>query len=162
MYCENCGRKLEDGEECSCQKPVVNKKRKKRLKIQINIYMLISFLLFVLGIEMFLYFYTGAENFLEVIPIDFIKENERYFSCGIIIFICLFGSIAGILAIKNKTARKASVILGSEFYIFSFWRVLYQERLFMIIMLKENLIATENVCTGGKITSFSKMKNQKF
>ena len=40
MYCENCGKKLEDGEVCSCQKPAVNKKRKKKSKIQINIYML--------------------------------------------------------------------------------------------------------------------------
>ena len=67
MYCENCGKKLEDGEVCSCQKPAVNKKRKKKSKIQINIYMLISFLLFVLGIEMFLYFYIGVENFLEAV-----------------------------------------------------------------------------------------------
>ena len=145
MYCENCGKKLEDGEVCSCQKPAVNKKRKKKSKIQINIYMLISFLLFVLGIEMFLYFYIGVENFLEVIPIDFIKENERYFSCGIIIFICLFGSIAGILAIKNKTARKASVIALAVNSIYFLLACVVLGKTVYDNHVERKSIATENV-----------------
>lgn len=145
MYCENCGKKLEDGEVCSCQKPVINKKRKKRLKIQINIYMLISFLLFVLGVEMFLYFYMGVENFLEVIPIDFIKENERYFSCGIIIFICLCGSIAGILAIKNKTARKASVIALAVNSIYFLLACVVLGKTVYDNHVERKSIATENV-----------------
>lgn len=145
MYCENCGKKLEDGEVCSCQKPAVNKKRKKKSKIQINIYMLISFLLFVLGIEMFLYFYIGVENFLEVIPIDFIKENERYFSCGIIIFICLFGSIAGILTIKNKTARKASVIALAVNSIYFLLACVVLGKTVYDNHVERKSIATENV-----------------
>ena len=109
MYCENCGKKLEAGEICSCQK--LPEKKKKKNKIRINIYMLISLFLFIFGVEMFLYFYIGAENFLELIPITFVKSNEWNFSCGILILIFSGGIISGILAIRDNTAKKASIII---------------------------------------------------
>lgn len=109
MYCENCGKKLEAGEICSCQKPP--EKKKKKNKIRINIYMLISLFLFIFGVEIFLYFYIGAENFLELIPITFVKSNEWNFSCGILILIFSGGIISGILAIRDNTAKKASIII---------------------------------------------------
>ena len=40
MYCEKCGKQLEDGEICSCQKDTGRENEKKKIKIRINIYML--------------------------------------------------------------------------------------------------------------------------
>ena len=73
--------------------------------------MLISLLVFVFGIEMVLYFYLGVGNFLELIPISFVVKNEWYFSCGIVMLIFAGGIVSGILAVRNKTARKAAVII---------------------------------------------------
>ena len=87
------------------------KKRRKKTKIRINIYMLISLFLFIFGVEMFLYFYIGAENFLELIPITFVKSNEWNFSCGILILIFSGGIVSGILAIRDNTAKKAAIII---------------------------------------------------
>lgn len=111
MYCEKCGKKLEAGEICSCQKSADSKKDKKKFQVKINIYMLISLLVFVFGIEMVLYFYLGVGNFLELIPISFVVKNEWYFSCGIVMLIFAGGIVSGILAVRNKTARKATVII---------------------------------------------------
>lgn len=108
MYCENCGKELESGEICSCQKHI---ERKKKIKIRINIYMLISFLALVLGVEMFLYFYIGVDNFLEMIPVAFVKVNKWCFSCGIIMVIFVGGIVAGILAVRNETVRKLSIVI---------------------------------------------------
>lgn len=111
MYCEKCGKKLEAGEICSCQKSADSKKDKKKFQVKINIYMLISLLVFVFGIEMVLYFYIGVGNFLELIPISVVSKNEWYFSCGIVMLIFAGGIVSGILAVRNKTARKAAVII---------------------------------------------------
>ena len=111
MYCEKCGKKLEAGEICSCQKSSNSKKDKKKFQVKINIFMLISLLVFVFGIEMVLYFYLGVGNFLELIPISFVVKNEWYFSCGIVMLIFAGGIVSGILAVRNKTARKAAVII---------------------------------------------------
>ena len=75
MYCEKCGKKLEAGEICSCQKSADSKKDKKKFQVKINIYMLISLLVFVFGIEMVLYFYIGVGNFLELIPISVVSKK---------------------------------------------------------------------------------------
>lgn len=111
MYCEKCGKQLEEGEICSCQKDTGRENEKKKIKIRINIYMLISLLLFIFGVEMFLYFYIGAENFLEILPIDFVNANKGYFSCGIIMLIFAGGIAGGVFAIKYQVAKRASIII---------------------------------------------------
>ena len=82
----------------------------KRKKI-INIYMLISLLFLVLGIELSYYFYNGVGNFLQKIPIDFVNENQIYFSYGILILIFLGGFISGIVAVRHNVIRKLSIFV---------------------------------------------------
>lgn len=85
----------------------MNRKRKKI----INIYTLISLLFLVFGIELFYYFYNGIGNFLQKIPIDFVNENQLYFSYGILILIFLGGFISGIVAVKRNIIRKIPIVV---------------------------------------------------
>ena len=82
----------------------------KRKKI-INIYMLVSLLFLVFGIELSYYFYNGIGNFLQKIPIDFVNENQVYFSYGILILIFLGGFISGIVAVRYNVIRKLSIVV---------------------------------------------------
>lgn len=82
----------------------------KRKKI-INIYMLISLLFLVFGIELSYYFYNGVGNFLQKIPIDFVNENQIYFSYGILSVIFLGGFISGIVAVRYNVIRKLSIVV---------------------------------------------------
>ena len=130
MYCEYCGKKLNPGEVCSCQKgtgreyirgreytrePIPyfsgegsgkpEKKPPENKKRGMNIYILISFLLLILGNEMFWYFYTGTDSFLKEIPIEFVTEYRKYISYGIVGIIFVFGMIVGIMALKKGRGK---------------------------------------------------------
>lgn len=82
-------------------------------KRRVNLYMLISFLFFVFAIELFYYFYTGVDNFLERIPIKIIKNNVEYVSYIILILVLTAGTICGIGAIREKTWRKLCIFIFS-------------------------------------------------
>ena len=79
----------------------------------INIYILISLLFFIFGIELVLYFYCAVNNFLNKIPLEVVNKNEFYFSCGIIILIFICGLISGIVAVKHNIVRKIAIIVIS-------------------------------------------------
>lgn len=86
----------------------MNKTMKKR---RANLYMPISFLLFVFAIELFYYFYTGINNFLNQIPIKIIQNNVEYVSYAMLIVVLIAGMIYGILAIRENTLRKLSIFI---------------------------------------------------
>lgn len=73
--------------------------------------MLISLLFLIFGIELSYYFAYGIGNFLWEIPIDFVKQNESYFSYGILILIFGGGFISGIVAVRHNIIRKVAIIV---------------------------------------------------
>ena len=119
MYCEKCGKKINPGEICSCQRNAsrdsqnnawnsqrqkgyfgdafegtqnAHKRETQRRPTKRrggNIYSIISFLLLILGAEVFGYFWMGTDNFIEQIPIEFIVRYKKYVSYGILFAIFL-------------------------------------------------------------------------
>lgn len=80
-------------------------------KNRANLYMPISFLLFVFAIELFYYFYAGVDNFLKQIPIKIIQNNVEYVSYIVLLLVLIAGIICGIMAIREKTLRKLSIFI---------------------------------------------------
>ena len=85
---------------------------KKNSKQVITIYMLISFLLFVLGIEM--YFYLNVkqwefENFITKIVGEI--DNLYFFSQGILIYIFLLGTVFALMAVRRASRKGISILV---------------------------------------------------
>lgn len=103
MYCEKCGRKLEEGEICPC-------KKKPRKKIRFNGKVICSFLICAGGVLVFKYFYENQTNILDMIPLDIISDIKGYIQKGMVALIFLIGMIVGIFAIKKRSWRILSWI----------------------------------------------------
>lgn len=111
MYCENCGKELKQGEICSCQKRTGRKEEKKKGICTVNVHMLISLFLFLFGVELFLYFHISVEDIQEMISPAGIKVHSCYFYSGICSLILTGGIAESILAVNNKTMKKASILI---------------------------------------------------
>lgn len=139
MYCEKCGKKINPEEICSCQRNAsrdsqnnawnsqrqkgyfgdafegtqnAHKRETQRRPTKRrggNIYSIISFLLLILGAEVFGYFWMGTDNFIEQIPIEFIVRYKKYVSYGILFAIFLCGAVCGSIAHKKSSAKKIAV-----------------------------------------------------
>lgn len=161
MYCERCGKKINPGEICSCQRKALRDSQNNAWNSQQqnerpgkvsgaprndvwnsqrqngylgdafegtqnahkretqrrpakrrggNIYSIISFLLLILGAELFGYFWMGTDNFIEQIPIEFIVRYKKYVSYGILFAIFLCGVVCGSIARKKSSAKKIAVV----------------------------------------------------
>lgn len=115
MYCEKCGKRLLEGEICSCQKATnlkTNAKKVNAKNTNINFYVIISFLLFIFAGELAYYFYVnaGAGNFLDYLPGAFIKKYQNYFVYALLFMIFAVAAFCGGLAVKEKTTYVQSVI----------------------------------------------------
>lgn len=109
MYCENCGRWLEDGKKCNCKK--MQKRAAKKLKKGINWKAVFSCLLFAsYVIALWILLRNDALTFE-----NNAKDIKVYALHIISMILCLAGLVIGVFAVKKRTWKILSyaTIIGN-------------------------------------------------
>lgn len=106
MYCIYCGKKLEDGEICSCQQ----KKQKKGGMLST----ILGWFFLLLGVGVFVYLYFVNKEFLQEIEIPFLKEYMGYL---VFVLPALLVLISLIFAVKGIIAGRIRGIAGILMFV---------------------------------------------
>lgn len=104
MYCENCGRKLDEGEICPC-------KKKLRKKIHINGITVIGLVMTVIGIGFISSWQMELDLLLDLIPVTAVAELKEVLMNAVPILFFIAGMLSGIAALKSGSMKKLSVIV---------------------------------------------------
>lgn len=124
MFCEFCGKKLTEGEVCSCPKAqqeyakihpmagqrtkMPKKQKKSGGSIQINVLTIISYLVLLCGLFCTYYFNFNNDNIL--MKISFLEKYQMYISYIIPAVILIIGFVLACISMKKTVFRKGSVL----------------------------------------------------
>ena len=109
MYCENCGKWLNEGEKCDCRKKKKIRPQKSKAirhtRIKFNGKTLLSIVFLLIGSAGCYYFQYIKENVLSLTRIKLLQEYREYLAYGIPAILFLFGIIIGVLAVRKRRLK---------------------------------------------------------